>query len=118
MGRKKYQIIYDDKLYFESHKGQNGRVTAKEGWPFDKPYFLILNVAVGGNWGGAIDESIFPNEMVVDLINTSAFEPGNSMNMLTLGGAISGNWATGLAFIAIKPRKTIPRDNTIASTGL
>jgi len=65
---KSIRFIYDDKLYFESQKGQNGRVTAKEGWPFDKPYFLILNVAVGGNWGGAIDDSIFPNEMVVDYV--------------------------------------------------
>lgn len=39
-------------------------------WPFDKPQFFILNVAVGGNWGGAqgIDNSIFPQNMLVDYI--------------------------------------------------
>lgn len=39
-------------------------------WPFDKPFFLILNVAVGGDWGGkhGIDESIFPTQMQVDYI--------------------------------------------------
>ena len=39
-------------------------------WPFDKPQFFILNIAVGGNWGGAqgIDNSIFPQEMEVDYV--------------------------------------------------
>lgn len=39
-------------------------------WPFDKPQFFILNVAVGGDWGGAqgIDNSIFPQTMEVDYV--------------------------------------------------
>ncbi|SMO43927.1 Glycosyl hydrolases family 16 [Saccharicrinis carchari] len=39
-------------------------------WPFDKPHFFILNVAVGGTWGGAqgIDNSIFPQTMEVDYV--------------------------------------------------
>lgn len=39
-------------------------------WPFDKSFFLILNVAVGGNWGGkhGVDDSIFPARMDVDYI--------------------------------------------------
>lgn len=41
-----------------------------ENWPFDKPHFFILNLAVGGNWGGAqgIDNSIFPQSMAVDYV--------------------------------------------------
>lgn len=41
-----------------------------ETWPFNKLAFLILNVAVGGNWGGAhgIDNSIFPQKMEVDYV--------------------------------------------------
>ncbi|MFN8342647.1 MAG: glycoside hydrolase family 16 protein [Cyclobacteriaceae bacterium] len=40
------------------------------GWPFDKRFHLILNVAVGGNWGGqqGIDESIWPQRMEVDYV--------------------------------------------------
>ena len=40
-----------------------------EAWPFDKPYYLILNVAYGG-WGGScgMDDSAFPCEMKVDWI--------------------------------------------------
>jgi beta-glucanase (GH16 family) len=37
-------------------------------WPFDRPQFLILNVAIGGTLGGAIDNSIFPREMQVDFV--------------------------------------------------
>jgi beta-glucanase (GH16 family) len=39
-------------------------------WPFDKEFHLILNIAVGGAWGGVqgIDESIFPQEMIVDYV--------------------------------------------------
>lgn len=40
------------------------------GWPFDNPFHLILNVAVGGNWGGkhGIDSAAFPQQMVVDYV--------------------------------------------------
>lgn len=39
-------------------------------WPFDKEFFLIFNLAIGGTWGGAIDDSIFnePVQMKVDYI--------------------------------------------------
>ncbi len=36
--------------------------------PFRKPQFLILNLALGGNWGGSIDDSIFPQRMTVDYV--------------------------------------------------
>jgi len=36
--------------------------------PFLKPQYLILNLAIGGNWGGPIDDSIFPQRMVVDYV--------------------------------------------------
>lgn len=58
----------DGKLFFTSQKGQNGKVTTNDGWPFDKPYYLILNLAIGGNWGGEIDDTIFPNIMQVDYV--------------------------------------------------
>lgn len=37
-------------------------------WPFTRPYELILNVAVGGDWGGqkGIDDAAFPQRMTVD----------------------------------------------------
>ncbi|MFW5894945.1 MAG: family 16 glycosylhydrolase [Bacillota bacterium] len=39
-------------------------------WPFDQPFHLIMNLAVGGNWGGArgVDDDAFPTEMQVDYV--------------------------------------------------
>ncbi len=42
--------------------------TGKAQWPFDTPQFLILNIAVGGDFGGAVDDSIFPVRMEVDYV--------------------------------------------------
>ncbi len=65
---KGIKFIYDGTLYFEALKGENGKITTNEGWPFDKPYYLILNLAIGGNWGGPIDPDILPAEMQVDYV--------------------------------------------------
>ena len=40
-------ILIDGKKYFEYHDTSNNLT-----WPFDKPQNLILNLAMGGGWGG------------------------------------------------------------------
>ena len=41
-------------------------------WVFDNPFFLILNVAVGGNFPGSPDGTTqFPQEMIVDYVRVS-----------------------------------------------
>lgn len=40
-------------------------------WPFDHSFHVIMNLAVGGMWGragGPIDDSIFPQRMMVDYV--------------------------------------------------
>lgn len=47
-------------------------------WVFDKPFFLILNLAVGGYWPGDPDGSTaFPQQLVVDhaRVTTSDLRP-------------------------------------------
>jgi len=41
-----------------------------EQWPFDRPMYLILNLAVGGSWGGeeGVDPSVFPARLEVDYV--------------------------------------------------
>jgi len=53
----------------ETFQYKNENKTLKE-WPFDQPFHLKLNVAVGGSWGGqkGIDDAIFPQRMIVDYI--------------------------------------------------
>lgn len=44
-------------------------VKDKNTWPFDQPFYIILNLAIGGNFGGPeVDDSIFPQEFVVDYV--------------------------------------------------
>ncbi len=56
----------DDEQYFEFVNENTGFTT----WPFNKKFYMILNVAVGGDWGGAqgVDDSIFPTSMEVDYV--------------------------------------------------
>ena len=56
----------DDKLYFE-YKNEG---LGKSKWPYIKPFYLILNVAVGGAWGNVegIDNSAFPQTMEIDYV--------------------------------------------------
>lgn len=39
-------------------------------WPFDQRFHLILNIAIGGNWGGVqgVDDNIFPVKMEIDYV--------------------------------------------------
>jgi beta-glucanase (GH16 family) len=41
-----------------------------KGWPFDQRFYLIMNIAVGGNWGGTqgVDPSIWPQRMEIDYV--------------------------------------------------
>lgn len=60
------QFFVDDIPFFTF---ENEHRTYAE-WPFDAPFYLILNIAVGGTWGGAtgVDESIWPQRMEVDFV--------------------------------------------------
>ncbi len=48
----------------------NTRSGGKAAWPFTRPYSLILNLAVGGDWGGqkGIDDTAFPQRMAIDYV--------------------------------------------------
>lgn len=52
--------------YFEFVNENSGFTT----WPFNKSFHVLLNIAVGGNWGGAqgVDDTIFPAQMLVDYV--------------------------------------------------
>ncbi len=61
----------DNIKYFEYDNERYGN----KKWPFDKKFFLILNVAIGGNWGGqkGINKKIFPAKMEVDYVRIYSF---------------------------------------------
>ena len=54
----KLQLSYDN------------RGLGRDDWPYDDPFYVILNLAWGGSWGGAqgVDESVLPATMEVDYV--------------------------------------------------
>lgn len=60
------QWFVDGKQVFEVKNDGTG----VDAWPFNQPFHLLLNVAVGGNWGGqkGVDSGIFPQKMLVDYV--------------------------------------------------
>merc|ERR1719350_121107 len=57
----------DDRKFFEYDKPINA---TRAEWPFDEQFNIILNVAVGGSWGGlnGVDDSIFPTTYAIDYV--------------------------------------------------
>jgi len=61
-----YRLYMDNNHYFTFENEGTG---FKE-WPFDKRFHLLLNLAIGGNWGGkeGIDDSLFPHKFLIDYV--------------------------------------------------
>lgn len=66
----KIKFYVDNKLYFVYKPYNLVNCPTEAEWPFDQDFHLLLNIAVGGNWGGAkgVDDTIFPQEMLVDYV--------------------------------------------------
>jgi beta-glucanase (GH16 family) len=70
-------FFVDDRKYF-TFKNEG---TGSDVWPYDKAQYLILNLAIGGAWGGAqgIDDSIFPQRYYIVYVRVyqKDSEPGS-----------------------------------------
>lgn len=68
-------FLVDNTIY---HRFKNEYKTFAE-WPFDKRHHLLLNIAMGGNWGGleGIDATLTKAEMVIDYVRV--FQNGSTM---------------------------------------
>lgn len=63
--KNKIDFFVDKKLVYHFEP------TPKNGdtWPFDKPFYVILNLAIGGNFGGfKIDDSVLPQQFTIDYV--------------------------------------------------
>lgn len=60
------KVSVDRKVYFVFNKDANN----PDIWPFDKRFHLLLNLAVGGDWGGmyGVDSLIFPATFEIDYV--------------------------------------------------
>lgn len=94
-----------------SYRTVSSSLPGRRTWVFDKPFFLILNVAVGGTWPGLPDTTTqFPQEMLVDYVRvyqasqaaTAAINPGGVVDAASYGpaiapGSLASVFGTGLA---------------------
>ena len=60
------KVSVDQNVYFRFANERSGYAA----WPFDNKMHLLLNIAVGGNWGGkkGVDENIWPQKMEIDYV--------------------------------------------------
>jgi beta-glucanase (GH16 family) len=67
------KVMVDQKVYFRFGNEKTG----KDAWPFDQPFHLLLNIAVGGNWGGqkGVDPNIWPQRMEIDYVRVYERKP-------------------------------------------
>lgn len=73
-----YGVLWKDKylkFYFDDVENivlsfLRPSVVTFENWPFSQPFYLLMNIAVGGNWGGlqGVDDTVFPATMEVDYV--------------------------------------------------
>lgn len=56
----------DGELYFSFKNEESGFAA----WPFDQPFHLILNLAIGGGWGGqrGVNDDLFPHVFEIDYV--------------------------------------------------
>ncbi|HYP89928.1 MAG TPA: glycoside hydrolase family 16 protein [Polyangiaceae bacterium] len=59
-------FIDDKKIYTYANDGAGNTDT----WPYSQPFFLLLNLAIGGTWGGqqGIDDTAFPHHYYIDYV--------------------------------------------------
>ena len=63
--KDKIEFFIDDELIYTYQP----EVKNEDNWPYDQPFFVLLNFAVGGHFGGfEIDEDVFPQEFVIDYV--------------------------------------------------
>ncbi len=69
----KIDWLLDGVVYNTIKKNNDGAA----GWPFNDKFHLILNLAIGGDWGGkyGIDESIFPQTLEIDYVRVYKDKP-------------------------------------------
>lgn len=85
-------------------------------WPFDKRFYIILNLAVGGTLGGTVDNTIFPATMEVDYVRVySGNKPTISGKRVVLNQAQNEKYSVVDAPTGSTFNWTVPAGITIVS---
>ena len=85
-------MAVDGVPYFEFVNPKDGDY---DKWPFNKPQFMILNLAMGGDLGGAIPSTFNADQMVVDYVRVYQKEKEKSR----VGKVLMRNLGVLLTFV-------------------
>ena len=103
------RFLIDDSPFFFVYNDSNGD-EAK--WPFDSPHYMILNLAIGGDWGGVqgIEPSSFPMRMLVDHVRVSKRSENHpdvevtfQVDMQNINVSGTGIWLSGGSISSANP---------------
>ncbi len=85
-------------------------------WPFDQRFHFLLNVAVGGNLGGTVDNSIFPKTMDVDYVRVyNGFRPYINGKQVVLNQEAGVVYTVGNVANGTTVNWTVPSGATVVS---
>ncbi|MCX2744139.1 family 16 glycosylhydrolase [Mangrovivirga sp. M17] len=85
-------------------------------WPFNERFHMLLNVAVGGNLGGEVDDSIFPATMDVEYVRVyDGFKPYITGDRVVVNAASSVTYKIGNISNNTNVSWTVPAGATIVS---
>ncbi len=85
-------------------------------WPFDQRFHFLLNVAVGGNLGGPVDDAIFPKTMDVDYVRVyNGFKPYANGKRVVLNKETGVTYSIGNVAANTSVNWTVPAGATVVS---
>jgi beta-glucanase (GH16 family) len=64
-------FLFDGEKAAEWRKGDGGRGADIAAWPFNAPFFLIINLAFGGNFGGDPDDNCLPQDLEIQYVRVA-----------------------------------------------
>lgn len=62
---EKITFFFDNKAY---HTVDLSKLPAEQAAQFRKPHYLLINLALGGTWGGKLDDSALPQRYLIDYV--------------------------------------------------
>ena len=76
-------------------------------WPFDKEFYLILNLAYGGSWGGyaGVDDTKLPHKFLIDYVRVFQLQEGESPFKLDINSSTHGK-------VEVSPKLDFYPENT------
>lgn len=89
--KSRIRFFVDEYLYHTVSRSEMG----DESWVFDHPFFIIINLAVGGVFGGdPTADTVFPQSLYVDYVRVYKRRSQITSGDINLGGGVS-DWNTG-----------------------